>query len=255
MKERTENIEWSIADHIVEQIPLNRFPQHVLIIPDGNGRWANRQNMYSSFGHIKGAEVLSEVLDYMQRLPIKFVSVWGFASDNWKRSPEEINTLMQIFEKRIELMSPKLINDKVRFIHLGRKDRIPDSLIETIDKTEELTKADAKQVLSLAIDFGGEDQLIRMMRAVRNIPKDIEITAEIMEKLRDGGGEIPPADLIVRTSGEQRTSDIGWLGINSEFYSIKKFLPDSGVEDFAQALLAFSQRGRRFGGRLQAVKI
>ncbi len=249
MEKITENMGIELTDRIVEQVPSNRFPHHVLIIPDGNGRWAGRQNMHPSFGHIKGAEVLSEVLAYMQKLPIKFVTVWGFACDNWKRSEEEINALMQIFEKQIQIMVPRLMDDSVKFIHLGRKDRIPNQLRETIDRAEELTRTNAKQVFSLAIDFGGEDQTLRIVRTARNTPKDIDITST--EKLRDGSGEVPPADLIIRTSGEQRTSDIGWLGINAEFYTITKLLPDASIEDFAQALLAFSKRERRFGERLQ----
>lgn len=255
MTERAENIKWDIADYIVEQIALNRFPNHVLIIPDGNGRWADRQNMHPSFGYIKGVEVLSEVLDYMQRLPIKFVSVWGLASDNWKRPISEIQFLMEIFNKQLMTMLPKLMQNNIRFVHLGRKDRVPDYLKATIRKTEDVTRGNAGQVFSIAIDFGGEDQTLRMMKEVRNISKDIDITSETIEKLRDGNGEVPPADIIIRTSGEQRTSDIGWLGINSEFYSITKLLPDAGVEDFAQALLAFSKRERRFGGRLQMASV
>jgi undecaprenyl diphosphate synthase len=246
-----ESTESTKVSPIIEKIPKDKFPSHVLIIPDGNGRWANRQNMHPSFGHIKGAEVLSEILDYMQGLPIRFVSVWGFASDNWKRPAEEVQSLMEIFNRRLTTMLPKLIQNNVQFVHLGRKDRIPNYLRETIRITEDSTKINTAQVFSIAIDFGGEDQLIRMMRAVRNLPKDIEITAEVVGKLRDGNGKIPPADLIIRTSGEQRTSDIGWLGINSEFYSIKKLLPDSEIEDFTQALLDFSQRERRFGRRPQ----
>ena len=250
MTERTINMKWDMANRIVEQIPLNGFPNHMLIIPDGNGRWADRKSMHPSFGHMKGTEVLSEVLDYMQRLPIKFVSVWGFASDNWKRSAQEIQFLMEIFDKELTTMNPEFMQKNVRFIHLGRKDRIPDYLRETIGKAEDITRMNTGQVFSLAIDFGGKDQLVRIVRAAlsRNL-KEIEITPGVIQKLRDAHGEIPPADLIIRTSGEQRTSDIGWLGNNSEFYSIKKLLPDTGVDDFVQALLDFSKRERRFGGR------
>ncbi len=236
---------------LIEQIPLAKFPEHVLIIPDGNGRWASKFNKDPSFGHVQGTKVLKNVLDSLRKLPIKFVTVWGFASDNWKRSPEEINPLMQIFEEQISLILPRLIQDDIKFVHLGRKDRIPDSLREAVDNTEELTRKNSKQVLSLAIDFGGDDQLMRMMRDVRYLPKEIEITSAIIQRLRDGQGEIPPADLIIRTSGEQRVPDIGWLGTNSEFYSIKKLLPDSRVEDFIFALFDYSKRSRRFGARPQ----
>jgi len=233
----------------LKQIPKEKLPNHVLIIPDGNGRWAQVNGSPPIIGHTKGYLVLKEVMENLQYMPIKTVTVWGFATDNWKRSKGEIDGLMKLFEKGLKEVLPKLLKTNSRFIHLGRKDRIPKSLKAAIEKTEKLTQENDGKISCLAVDFGGQDQELRMMQKAHNLPKNIELTPEVMEKIRDGKGIIPPADLIIRTSGEQRTSDLGWLAANSEFYSIKKLLPDTSTNDFIEALIDYSKRERRFGGR------
>jgi len=233
----------------LKKLPVEKFPNHILIIPDGNGRWAKRINSVPIVGHRQGFKVLKEVLEDLQELPIKIVTIWGFAADNWKRSEEEVTELMKLFEGGIKDLVPNLIKNESRFIHLGRKDRIPFSLKVGIEKAEKATRNNKGKILCLAIDFGGEDQEVRIMQAIRSLPKNAEINSELVKKLRDGHGEIPPADLIIRTSGENRTSDIGWLGTNSEFYSISKLLPDAGIKDFVKAILDYSGRERRFGAR------
>lgn len=233
----------------LKKIPAEKFPNHVLIIPDGNGRWAKRINKVPIIGHHQGFKVLREVLENLQELPIKIVTIWGFAADNWKRSEVEVAELMKLFEEGLNDIVPDLLKNKSKFVHLGRSDRIPYSLQVAIQKAEKATRNNKGKILCLAIDFGGEDQEIRIMQAIRSLPKNAEINSELVKKLRDGHGEIPPADLIVRTSGENRTSDIGWLGTNSEFYSISKLLPDAGIKDFIKAILDYSGRERRFGAR------
>jgi len=233
----------------LKKIPQERFPDHILIIPDGNGRWAKKINSVPIIGHRQGFNVLKNVLGDLQDLPIGVVTIWGFAADNWKRSKEEVAELMKLFEGGIKDLLPKLLENKSKFIHLGRKDRIPSSLRIAIEKAEKATKNNLGKVLCLAIDFGGEDQELRIMTEIQKLPKDTEIDSGLVKKLRDGKGEVPPADLIIRTSGESRTSDIGWLGTNSEFYSISKLLPDATIEDFVKAIVDYAKRERRFGAR------
>lgn len=234
----------------LKEIPQDRFPQHVHIIPDGNGRWANKFHKFPLFGHKRGAEVLKKIIRTLDKLPINTVSVWGFSADNWKRPSDEIKGLMAIFEKTIKEMQKELMEKETRFFHLGRKDRIPKSLKKILEETESMTKNFKKKKFSAAIDFGGVDQEIRIMKKIQELPKNTEINLELLNHLRDGGGLIKPADLIIRTSGENRTSDLGWIAQNAEFYSIEKLLPDCGTEDFIEALIDYSRRERRFGGRL-----
>ncbi len=233
----------------LKSIPGEKLPSHLLIIPDGNGRWARRINSLPIIGHQQGYRVLKNVLSNLQELPIDTITIWGFATDNWKRSKKEIDDLMKLFEGAIKEITPDLLKNKSRFIHIGRKDRIPLNLKDTIRKVEDMTKNNKGKILCIAIDFGGEDQELRIMQGIRKLSKNIKITHDLLKKLRDGQGEIPPADLIIRTSGEQRTSDIGWLNQNSEFYSISKLLPDTTIEDFAKAIIDYSKRERRFGAR------
>lgn len=235
----------------LQKIPKEKFPKHILIIPDGNGRWAQRIHRFPIVGHTKGYLVLREILENLQELPINIVTIWGFASDNWKRSKQEVENLMRLFREALENRLNQLLKNNTRFIHLGRKDRIPYYLRQTIDKVEKETLTNNGRILCLAIDFGGEDQELRVIQEIQKLPKNTNITFDLIKKLRDGHGEIPSADLIIRTSGEQRISDIGWLGRNSEFYSIQKLLPDVQIEDFVEAIVDYTKRERRFGARIK----
>jgi len=233
----------------LKKIPKERFPNHVLIIPDGNGRWANKFHFLPVIGHRNGYKVLKETIRKMQELPIKILTIWAFSAANWKRSKKEIDSLMQIFEQAVKEMEEELLQKKIRFIHVGRKDRIPKTLKKSIEKLENKTSKNKDKIFSLAIDFSGQDQELRVMQAIHRLPKATRITLDLITKLRDAKGIIPSSDLVVRTSGEQRTSDLGWLVANSEFYSITKLLPDTKVSDFIEAIIDYSKRERRFGGR------
>lgn len=233
----------------LKKISKDKFPKHLLIIPDGNGRWAKKHNLPTFAGHKKGAEMLKKVLNDLQDLPIKYVTVWGFSSDNWKRSSIEIKGLMRIFQEYLRNELRGLLKNNKRFIHLGRKDRFPDSLKKIILNMEEETGSGKNGFFSLALDFSGQDQEIRIIERARELPGTTKITKKILQSLRDGKGIIPPADLVIRTSGEQRLSGLGWLGDYAEFYSIKKLLPDSSTQDFIEGLIEYSKRERRFGGR------
>ena len=143
-----------------------------------------------------------------------------------------------------------MIRDETRFIHIGRKDRIPKKLADILQKVEFETKDLKKRILALAIDFGGEDQMIRMIDKARTLPKDITINKDILESLKDGAGIIHTSDLIIRTSGEVRTSDIGWFnGKETELYFLDKLFPDVKTEDILDAIIDFSKRERRMGKR------
>ncbi len=234
----------------IKNIPSERFPKHVLIIPDGNGRWAKKLHRIPSFGHKHGFKILQKVIRKLQNLPINILTIWAFSSDNWKRSNEEIKVLFQIIEAGIKEALPEMLEKNIRFVCLGRRDRIPASLRQTIGNAEKQTKDKGTKIFCVAIDFSGQDQEIRMMQKVLRLPKNTKINIRLIESLRDSSGTITPADLIVRTSGERRTSDLGWLSQNSEFYAIKKYLPETTSDDFLLALIDYTKRERRLGGRL-----
>ena len=235
----------------VKNIPSERFPNHVLIIPDGNGRWAKKFHKIPAFGHQHGFKILQKVIRNLQSLPINILTIWAFSSDNWKRSDQEIKALLQIIEAGIKEATLEMVEKNIRFICLGRRDKITQSLKRAIEDGENQTKNLGPKIFCVAIDFSGQDQEIRMMQKILKLPKNTKVDIDLIKSLRDSGGLIPPADFIVRTSGEQRTSDLGWLSQNSEFYAIKKYLPETTPDDFLLALIDYSKRERRFGGRFK----
>lgn len=236
----------------IQTIPKYKLPKHVLIIPDGNRRWAKQKNHHSIQGHRKGAAKIIEIIKALQKLKeIKIITLWGFSADNWKRDKKEISGIFSLIQNYLQKLLPELKKRNSRFIHLGRIDRIPNPLLKRIQSVEKQTEKNPEQIVCIAVDFGGEDQEIRMLEKALSIPKNVKITKEILWSLRDGHGIIPPADLLIRTSGEQRTSDIGWLnGAPTELYFINKFLPDVTIQDIIQAIITYSKRERRMGGNI-----
>lgn len=239
----------------LSEIPKKRFPNHLLIIPDGNRRFAKTQGILPIEGHKLGLEVMIEILRDMHELPISFITLWAFSSDNWKRPQEEVSGLMTLLTEGIRAHIGELHEKKARFVHLGRKDRITEELRITIEEAEKITMENAGQTVCVAIDFGGSDQETRIAQRIFDdisygfIRGKNDITQDYLESLRDGNGQIPPADLLIRSSGEQRTSDIGWLnGAQTELYFInEKLFPQVSTDDIVDALLDFSKRQRRFG--------
>ena len=236
---------------ILKEIPQERFPQTVLIIPDGNGRFATMNNLPISEGHKLGGYALKKALELFVELPIKTLLVWGFSNDNWKRPQEEIDGIMRVMDAMLLDNVGFLKKHQVRLIRMGREDAIktqyPD-LWTTMTLLEETTNYYPRKILGLLVDFSGRDQELRMIEKARQLPH-IPLTPELIDFLRDGHGLIKPADLVIRTSGEQRTSDIGWLGRNAEFCAIDALLPYVVEQDFVKALVDYSKRERRFGGR------
>lgn len=231
-------------------VPNEKFPQHIFIIPDGNGRWAKHRGVPVTKGHEKGFAVAEEIIEGLSTVEqIKIVTMWGFSSDNWKRSPREVAGLMKIFSNVVKKAFKEFPKKNKRFVHLGRKDRLPKALQLLIAAAEEATKTNSGQIFCLALDFGGEDQTLRMLQAAAHW--DGELTREAMYALRDGHGVIPPADLLIRTSGEKRTSDVGWLnGSPTELFFSEKYFPDLTLADVVDAIVDFSKRERRMGSRL-----
>lgn len=228
------------------KISDENFPKHIFIIPDGNRRFAKNNNRPAFWGHEKGFKVAINLLRFFRPFPIKIVTLWGFSSDNWKRDESEINNLMRIFGFIIDNYLDEIKEYNSRFVHLGRRDRIPKKLLEKIEKAEEETKSNTGQIVCLALDFGGEDQNIRT--ALRAIETNIEIDEESIWKLRDTEGLIRSSDLIFRTS-ERRTSDIGWMnGKHSVlFFKDAKLFPEVTEQDLADAIYYYSETKRNEG--------
>lgn len=222
-------------------------PQHIVIIPDGNRRWAKEHGLKSweAYWHVQ--KKTGDLLDAAKKFNVKHFTLWGFSTENWKRGDsEEMEQLMQVFESTIDMFRPRLHQDKVRFRHLGRKDRLPHKLVEKIVQLENETKEYDKWSVNVALDYGGRDELIRAFEhLIESGQKHID--EKIISEALDTAG-IPDPDLIIRTSGEKRLSGMmPWQSVYSEFYFTNVYFPDFGIENLEEAIIDYGMRKRKFG--------
>lgn len=248
-----------------EEIKIN-VPNHVAIIPDGNRRWARDRKLPTLIGHTKGFDKANEVIRRARKLGVHTMTLWAFSTENWNRTKEEVDYLMDLFEKKVDEHLEEAKKENVRIYHLGRKDRIPDGLRNKIIQAEEETKDKTKHVLNIALDYGGHDELLRAMnRAYTDIKEGKKTIDDMSNEVGKYNGKYPYyefknyldtqeqpypyVDLLIRTSGEQRVSGfLSWQLAYCEYYFAKVHMPDFGEEQFEQALKDFSNRERRFGG-------
>ncbi|MDO8649110.1 MAG: polyprenyl diphosphate synthase [Candidatus Peregrinibacteria bacterium] len=224
---------------------MSEKPIHLAIIPDGNRRWAKQRLLLPWNGHEKAIENFREITEWCRTNPrISTLTVWCFSTENWNRDPEEIAKLMALLEEYIQRERPKMQEKKTRLAHSGRTDRIPGSLASLIKEVCEESQAYSDFTLHLAIDYGGKDEVLR---AVRKIGDCANLTDEKLRSQLDHP-ELPDIDLVLRTSGEQRTSNFAlWQSAYAEWIFLDKFFPDLTVSDLESALTEFNRRTRRFG--------
>jgi len=223
------------------------IPNHVAIIPDGNRRWAKEKGKNTYEGHKKGFDQLIKIAKKARNLGIKVFTVWAFSTENWKRSKEEVNYLMKLYEIMLDKYLSEALKDNIRIIHLGRKDRINDSLKNKIINIEEKTKKFDKSYLCIALDYGGRDEIERTISKIKN--QRSKFGKINLNKFLDTKDlPFPDPDLIIRTGGEQRLSGFMlWQSQYAELEFVKKYLPDYTDSDFENTIKEFSERQRRFG--------
>lgn len=219
---------------------------HIAIIPDGNRRWAKSKGLPTLEGHRRGAENFEKLLYTTRSLGIKYCSWWAFSTENWKRTEEENKYLFGLAREYAKNYKKKFLNEKTRFIHIGRKDRIPADIVEVLNEIEDETKEFTGFTVLIGLDYGGHDELIRTIKKLEAY--NLEITEENISRNLDTK-DVPPPDLIIRTSGEQRLSGfMSWQCAYSEFYFPTTYFPDFGPEELKKAVEDFAKRDRRFGG-------
>ena len=235
-----------------------RVPNHIAIILDGNGRWAKAKGMPRSYGHVKGCANLETVCDYMKELGVKYVTVYAFSTENWKRPEEEVGALMQLFRfyaKRLLAMAEK---NNIRVRMIGERSRFAPDIVGAINVLEEKTKKNTGMIFVIAVNYGSRDEITR---AVRKIMTDVEkgkiapedMTEKVFASYLDTAG-IPDPDLMIRTSGELRLSNyLLWQLAYSELYVTECLWPDFNKEELLNAIRQYNKRERRFGG-VTAVK-
>jgi len=228
-----------------------KVPNHVAIIPDGNRRWARAKGKYTLEGHKAGFERAVELAQTARDFGIHTATLWGFSTENWDRTTEEINYLMKLYHKLINDYLKQAHKDKVRIIHIGRKDRLPASLLKRLSEAEGETAKYSKYIANIGIDYGGQDDILRAVKKIvnDNVPAD-KIDDKLFTSYTDFHDQpYPYVDLMIRSSGEQRTSGfLLWESAYTEYYWENDHFPDFTPEKFKEAILDYSRRRRRFGG-------
>ena len=223
-------------------------PNHIAIIMDGNGRWAKNQNKPRVFGHKAGANTLRKIMEYCNKIGVTYLTVYAFSTENWKRSQEEVDALMFLFKSYIKSERENLLKNKIRFMVSGREEGVNPSLMEAIKELEEVTSKDYEMTLNIAFNYGGRAEITDAINKSLKEGKT-SITEEEFSKYLYN--DIPDPDFVIRTSGEFRISNfLLWQIAYSEIYITDKYWPDFDEVEMEKAILSYSKRERRFGGRL-----
>lgn len=234
---------------MAEERKLVQVPRHVAIIMDGNGRWAKARGLPRLAGHRAGTENLRPILEASVEFGIEILTVWAFSTENWRRPEAEVKGLLRILEQMIQRELRELHKQGVRLCHLGRLDRLPERLQKQVRDAIELTKNNDRIVLNVAFDYGGREEIVQAVRQILRdgIPAEAVDEALISRYMYTAGQTDP--DLIIRTSGELRTSGfMMWQAAYAEYYITPTLWPDFGREELYKALVAYGERDRRFGG-------
>lgn len=231
-------------------LEAGQLPRHVAMIMDGNGRWAKKRLMPRTYGHKKGVERVKEIVKASSLFGIQAITLYAFSTENWKRPREEVNVLMSLLAQYLQSEVEELHENGVKFRMIGDRSGLSAALQTLIEQAEERTKDNTQLMLTVAINYGGQDELDQA--AVR-LAQDVaagkcQPSAEAFrERLYTAG--LPPVDYLIRTSGEQRISNfLLYQAAYAELYFTEVYWPDFDTEQYARALQEFAMRNRRYGG-------
>lgn len=241
-------------DNKTFEINMENIPQHIAIIMDGNGRWAKKRALPRKAGHKAGAEALEKVITHCNELGVKHLTVYAFSTENWKRSQEEVDAIMDLLRQYLNVYFKRFLKDNIRLHVIGDRTRLAQDIQESIIENETRTKDKDGLCVHIALNYGGRDEL---RRAVKKAAKDVEngnlqadeITEDVIASYLDTA-DIPDPELVIRTSGEERISNfLLWQVAYSEFYFTDALWPDFNGNMLEEAIYDYQNRERRFGGR------
>ncbi|MGN1298974.1 MAG: isoprenyl transferase [Candidatus Scatovivens sp.] len=230
----------------------DNLPTHVAIIMDGNRRWAKNKNLPIKLGHKEGAKTLEKIIRYANKIGVKYVTVYAFSTENWKRSDEEVTNLMNLLRSYVREFSKKADTENIKIRVIGNISELDEDLQNSIKEATERTKENTGTVFCIALNYGGRDEIVNAIKAISNEVKNDRIKIDdINEKIVENylyTKNIPDPDLLIRTSGEMRTSGfLPWQLVYSEFVFINKNWPDFNEEDFDECIEIYNKRNRKFG--------
>ena len=224
-----------------------KIPNHVAIIVDGNGRWAKNRNLPRMKGHDAGLKTIKKISTYILSRGVKVLSLYVFSTENFKRESEEVNHLMDLFVLMFKKEKNFFLKNNIKVVFSGRDEPLPDKVIKARDELSDLTKNNTGGILNICLNYGGRAEIVdATKKIIKDGIKKEDITEELFEKYLYQ--DLPPVDLMIRTSGELRLSNyLLWQNAYAEFYFPNILFPDFKEADFEDAILAYNKRDRRFG--------
>jgi undecaprenyl diphosphate synthase len=228
-------------------------PRHIAIIMDGNGRWAKERGLPRIAGHRAGTENLRTIIRASAKLGIQYLTFYAFSTENWSRPKAEVTGLMRILSEVIDREMAELHKEGARLVHIGHLDGLSQALQDKVHQAMDLTKDNQRITIVLAFNYGGRDEIIHAIKRMLADQVDPDAVDESLVGNYMFTSEIPDPDLVIRTSGEQRTSNfLTWQSVYSEWYFPQVYWPDFNEEALHQAIAIYAQRDRRFGGLKEA---
>lgn len=229
------------------------IPVHVALILDGNGRWAKKRGLPRQMGHKKGCEVVEQTVEDAARLGIRYLTVYGFSTENWKRPEEEVGALMQLFRFYTKRLLKIAMENNIRVKMIGERSRFAADIVEGINRLEGSTRDNTGLTFIIAVNYGSRDEITRAVKKIMADAKDGKLEEEQMTEAVFASyldtKDIPDPDLLIRTSGELRLSNyLLWQLAYSELYVTECLWPDFNREELLEAIRQYNKRERRFGG-------
>lgn len=237
-----------------EKVDFNNLPKHIAIIMDGNRRWARQKGLDPKLEHKEGVKALENIALYANEIGLKYLTVYAFSTENWKRAEDEVGALMILLQTYLERFSKKADLENIKIVVLGDITVLNNALRKEIEEAVEKTKNNTGLVLNIAFNYGGRAELVRATKQIAEKVKNGEmnledITEDTITNSLYTAGE-PDPDLVIRTGGELRTSNfLPWQIVYSEYYFTQKYWPDFDGEALLEAIEEFQKRNRRFGAK------
>lgn len=238
-----------------QELGLSReqLPRHIAIIMDGNGRWAKQRGLPRIAGHEQGAQTVHRIVTHCARLRIEALTLYSFSTENWKRPRAEVDFLMELYARYLVAERATILDNNVRFLHVGRREGLPEVVLREMDETIRLSRANSGLKLCLALNYGSRDEIVD---AVRRIAREVEQGRRRVEEIDEAAvsgalytAGLPDPDLLIRTANERRVSNfLLWQISYAELYVCAALWPDFTEGDLNAAVRDFAGRERRFGG-------
>ncbi len=233
-------------------IDPNNLPRHIGVIMDGNGRWAKERHLPRSAGHKAGADTFEKIVKYCDKIGVKAITAYAFSTENWNRPKAEVDNLMELLYNYLQMAEEKFAGTNIVLRVIGDRTALSDKINEAIDHAIEITNGNTGIILNMALNYGGQDEIVRASKIAAEAVLKGEITPdEITKEYLDKNmytGDNPPLDLIIRPSGEQRLSNfLLWQSAYAELWYSDINWPDFSEKDMERAIIDYQKRNRRFG--------